>query len=149
MMRTFLRAGSWRRSESGQAMVEIALVFPLIASFIFGIMELSLMYYSYCVITECAREGTRYGMVHGSTCKTAVGSSCTATASSLNTYTQNLGWPNLGGGTLTAASSFPDGNENPGSRVQVVVTYASPLSLPFVPKQRLSMSSSSVMYILQ
>ncbi len=50
---------------------------------------------------------------------------------------------------MSAATTYPDGNENPGSRVQIVVNYVFPYNIPFAPKGTLHMSSTSVMYIVQ
>ena len=138
-----------KRGESGQAMIEIALALPMIAAFAFAVIEISLAFYSYCMISESAREGTRWAIVRGSTCTTGSGASCTATAASINSQVTSLGWPNLGNGTMTANATFPDGNQSPGSRVQVAVTYVFPYSLPFLPKGSVHMSSTSVMYIVQ
>jgi len=138
-----------KQSESGQAMVEIALALPIISAFTFVMIELCLAYYSYCMISESAREATRYAMVHGATCQTGSGASCTASAANINTVVTQLGWPNLGNGALSANTTYPDGNENPGSRVKVVVSYVYPYNIPFLPKGSLHMSSTSVTYIVQ
>ncbi len=146
-----LRAGPARllRRESGQALVEAALTLPLLCAFLFMLIELCLAYYSYCMISESARQGTRYAMVHGAACKTASNASCTATAAAINSYVTSVGWPNLGGGTETANTTFPDGDQNPGSRVQVTVSYAFPINLPLLPHNSLLMASTSVLYIIQ
>ncbi|HTB98639.1 MAG TPA: TadE family protein [Terracidiphilus sp.] len=135
--------------EEGQALIEAALAVPIVAAFMFTMIELCLVFYSYCLSSELAREGSRYAIVHGATCLNSSNGSCTATASAVNTYVSQLGWPNLGGGTITPATSFPDGNQNPGNRAQVQVTYTFPVNLPFLPKETLTMSSQSVMYIIQ
>ncbi|MGC1421488.1 MAG: TadE family protein [Terracidiphilus sp.] len=138
-----------KESEKGQAVIEVALALPIIAAFTFMMIELCLAFYSYCMISESAREGTRYAIVRGATCQTGTGGSCTASASTINDAVKHLGWPNLGTGTLSANTTYPDGNENPGSRVQVVVNYVYPYNIPFAPKGTLNMSSKSVMYIVQ
>ncbi len=135
--------------EDGQAVIEAAITLPVILAFVFVMIELCLMFYSYCMISETARETTRYAIVRGSTCTTAAKTSCTASAASINTYASQVSLPNLGGGTLTPATTFPDGNQNPGSRVQVTVSYIFPVTLPFVPKGSVAMSSSSTMYFIQ
>lgn len=133
----------------GQALIEAALALPIVAAFMFTMIESCLAYYSYCMISESAREATRYAIVHGATCTTSSNASCTATAASINSYVTSLGWPNLGTGTMTASTSFPNGTQNPGNPVQVTVTYVFPIQLPFVPKNSISMSSTSEMYIIQ
>jgi Flp pilus assembly protein TadG len=143
MLRAFVR------HDEGQALVEAALTVPIVLAFAFTMIELCLAFYSHCLISESAREGTRYAIVHGATCETASNASCTATASSINNYVSQLGWPNLAVGTMTPTTTFPDGNQNPGSRAQVAVSYVFPINLPFVPKHSITMSSASVMYIIQ
>ena len=143
----FVRAHS--RAEDGQALVEAAISLPIVAAFVFTLIEMCLAFYSFCLISEAAREGTRYAIVHGATCQTSGNASCTATAISVNSYVTHLAYPNLGGGTMTAATTFLDGNENAGSRVQVKVTYVFPINLPFVPRNSISMGSTSTMYIIQ
>ena len=71
-------------SEQGQAIIEIALALPVIAAFTFMMIELCLAFYSFCMISESAREGTRYAIVRGATCQTSAGGSCTASASTIN-----------------------------------------------------------------
>lgn len=152
--RSVLRRGAHatdqrRSGEAGQAIIEVAIALPVIVTFMFAMIELCLAFYSDCMISESAREGTRYAIVRGATCQTSTGASCTASASAVNSAVSRLGWPNLGNGTLTASTTYPDGNENPGSRVQVVVSYVFPYNIPFMPKGSIHMSSTSVMYIVQ
>lgn len=142
------RRASVARDE-GQALIEAAIAVPVVTAFMFTMIELCLVFYSYCLTSELAREGSRYAIVHGASCLTASNASCTATASAVNTYVKSLGWPNVGGGIITPATTFPDGNQNPGNRAQVQVTYAFPVNLPFVPQSTLSLNSRSVMYIIQ
>lgn len=139
---------SWSRQE-GSSLVEFAVSVPVLLTFFFGLIQVCIASYTRAAISECAREGTRYAIVHGSTCQTASGASCTSTASVINSYVSSEPWPNIGGGPITVNTTFPDGNENPGSRVQVAVTYAFPLNIPWIPRSTLTMSSTSVMYIVQ
>ena len=48
-----------RPSERGQALVEAALTFPLLFLIFFGIIEFSLVIFSYNTISNAAREGAR------------------------------------------------------------------------------------------
>lgn len=149
-VRSLFRNGrNAHHDQGGQALIECALTFTVLMTFFLAFMEICLIFYSYCMIAESAREGTRYASVHGSTCVTGSQSSCTASASSINAYVSAIGWPNLGGGTLTPATTFPDGNEAPGSRVQISVSYVFPITVPFLPAQAVSMASTSETYIIQ
>jgi Flp pilus assembly protein TadG len=51
-------------NERGQALVEAALTFPLLFLLFFGIIEFSLVVLSYNTISNAAREGARYGIIH-------------------------------------------------------------------------------------
>jgi len=137
------------RSERGESLVAFALTIPILFAFIFGLMQVCLAFYTYEWISECAREGTRYAIVHGSTCQAGTGASCTVAAPGVNTYVAGIGLPNLGGGAMTVATTYPDGDEVPPHRVKVNVTYVFPFNIPFVQSNTLSMSSTSEMSILQ
>ena len=136
------------QSEDGQALVEFALIFSVLMGFVFGFMELCMMLYSYDMISESAREGTRYAIVHGSSCLTSTNASCTTTVANVNSYVSGLGWASPGG-KMIVATTYPDNNENQGSRVQVTVTYSFPITLSWVPAGSISMQSSSQMYFIQ
>ena len=137
------------RSEAGQSLVEFAFTFSVLIGFIFGFIELCLAFYSFGMISESAREGSRYAMVRGSTCVNAAKAPCAATAAQVNTYVSGLGFPNIGGGKINVSTTFPDGNKNPGSRVHVQVTYQFPITLPLVTSGPISIASTSEMNIVQ
>ena len=140
--------GRWCREE-GSSLVEFAISIPVLLTFFFGLIQVCIATYTRDAISESAREGTRYAMVHGSSCQTPSNASCTLAAAAINAYVSSCPWPNLGGGTMTVNTIYPDGNENPGSRVQVTVTYAFPFRIPYIPSSTLTMTSTSVMYIVQ
>jgi Flp pilus assembly protein TadG len=52
-----------RSNERGQALVEAALTFPLLFLIFFGIIEFSLVIFSYNTISNAAREGARCGII--------------------------------------------------------------------------------------
>jgi hypothetical protein len=129
--------------------VEFAISFSILMAFVLSFIEVCLMFYTFGMISESAREGTRYASFHGSTCTTATSLSCTATAAALNTYVTQLGFPNLAGGTMTVNTTFPDGSEAPGNHVKIAISYAFPITLALVPRNAVTMSTSSTMTILQ
>ena len=49
--------------EKGQALVEYALVLPLLLLLVFGIIDLGIAVFSYDTIANAAREGVRYGII--------------------------------------------------------------------------------------
>ena len=69
MMRKMLLAPSKerQRGESGQTLVEFALVLPLLLTVIFGTIEFCFLYQSTNTVNFAAREGARVGAVLGPT----------------------------------------------------------------------------------
>jgi Flp pilus assembly protein TadG len=152
----WIRCAAWvgrsedlAQSESGGSQIEFVLSLTALMTFVFAVMELCMVFYTYGMISESAREATRYAIVRGSTCLTSSSTSCTASATAINTYATGRGFPNIGGGTPVATTTFPDGNQAPGSRVKVEIKYTVSVKVPFVPKNSLALDSSSEMYILQ
>jgi hypothetical protein len=64
--RDVAQAGSlrYRTGERGQGTVEFLLVLPLVVTVLLGIMEFSIVVFSYNTITNAAQEGARYGTLH-------------------------------------------------------------------------------------
>jgi hypothetical protein len=61
--------GHRRTASSGQAMVELALVFPLFITVLCGIVILGLGVFYQQQVTNAAREGARYASVHSATAR--------------------------------------------------------------------------------
>lgn len=53
----------FRRTEQGQAIVEMALILPILILLIFGIVEFGRILQTYMVVTDLSREGARAGAV--------------------------------------------------------------------------------------
>lgn len=137
------------QGEAGQSLVEFAITFSILIGFVFAFVELCLAFYSFGMISESAREGSRYAMVRGATCVNGAKASCTATAAQINNYVTSLGFPNIGGGRISVNTTFPDGSQDLGKRVHVQVTYQFPITLPLVPSNAISITSTSEMSIVQ
>ena len=155
----------WRRprramehcwNSEGQTLVETGLSLAILFTMLFALIETGMALYSYNFVSESAREGSRYAMVRGSSCT----SPCTAaTAASVQTYVQSLGYPGLNSSNVTVTTTWPDTGSsctpsvtpcnNPGNNVVVKVTYAFPWSIPFLPSRTLTMGSTSEVIISQ
>lgn len=59
------RRSASRRRGRGQALVEFALIAPMLFLLIIGIIELGRLVFFYHTINNAAREGARYAIVHG------------------------------------------------------------------------------------
>jgi Flp pilus assembly protein TadG len=55
------RIRATRRSDAGQAIIELALVLPLLMLVMMGIIDFAFMLQQYQVVTNAAREGARIG----------------------------------------------------------------------------------------
>jgi len=53
----------WRKNEKGQALVELAVVLPVLLLLMFGIIEFGRIYGAYLNISSAAREAVRAGVV--------------------------------------------------------------------------------------
>lgn len=149
------------RQQSGQTMIEFAISLGVLLTGIFTVIELCLMFYTWSTLSECAREGARYAIVRGSTCvtngTTGAGASCTASASTINSYVSSLGYPNVGGGNMSVSTAFSSdgatfsatGNNAPNDLVRVQITYAFPVRLPFIPRSTINLKAQSMLTILQ
>ncbi|SJZ44641.1 TadE/TadG family type IV pilus assembly protein [Selenihalanaerobacter shriftii] len=51
------------RNQKGQALVELALVLPVLLLILFGIVEFGRIFHTYLVISNAAREGARKGVI--------------------------------------------------------------------------------------
>lgn len=144
--------------EQGSSIVETALSMIILLTILFGLIEICLALYTYHFISDAAREGTRYAIVHGSTCLVGT-ASCTVTTGQIQTYVQNLGFPGINSSAITvttAYSAWPAGGtcvapgcNGPGDLATVTVKYNFPLSIPFVKSSVLAMTSTSAMVISQ
>ena len=58
-----MKRGLFRR-ESGQSMVEFALVLPVLLLLLCGIVDFGWIYYNQITLNNAAREGARYAVIH-------------------------------------------------------------------------------------
>lgn len=135
--------------EKGIALVETAIVLSLFLMMLFGIIDFGRAFYTYNFVSYAARKGTRYAIVRGSAC-----SGCTASASDVENYVkkpppEGIAEPGIDPTKMTVTTTWPDGNKNPRSRVNVQVQYNFQFILPFLPSSGWAMKSTSQMVISQ
>jgi Flp pilus assembly protein TadG len=114
----------------GQAQLEFALSILFVMCFIFGILELVLLVYTYNVLADSAKEGVRYAVVHGTdsrNCSGPGGSGVSCTDSSggnvqaaVQQYAQ---YSFHSTSAMTITVTYPDSSSAPPSRVQVQISY--------------------------
>jgi len=172
------------RCEQGSSLVEMALSITILIVLILGLVQFSMAVYAYNMVSEAAREATRYAAIRGTKsceyatstfpdCNLGPDSSGTASATTaLQNYIKNRNFP-LSGNVQVVANWFSptgiptqwtetcntaiDTNSDsklindacnfPGHAVQVQVTVAYPLTIPFWGSQSLNLTSTSQMVI--
>ena len=106
------------RTERGQAMTEFALILPLLALLIFGIVQLGIIFNNYVTITDATRAGARKG---------AVGryqaNPCAAAEAAVRSSAPNLNQAQLN------VQVCPPSTFKPGTNVTVTTTYPYSISL--------------------
>jgi len=115
--------GRQRASQSGQAVIELALTLPLLLVIVMGIFDFGLMFQRYEVVTNAAREGARVGVLPNYT----------------TTYAEARAQQYLTAGGLSSASATivaVPGQATFGSPAktvsQVTVTVSYPYTYPFI-----------------
>lgn len=158
-------------SEEGGSLVEMALSCLILIPILFGIVQLSIGLYCFHYAADAAREATRWAIVRGATCDTNFGSaycsptdgnSAGATANDITQFVKGLGYPYSGAVTASTEWCASNGatpaswsscsttqNNGVGNQVQVTVSYAYPLVIPFLKTNTLNISSVSSMTIVQ
>jgi Flp pilus assembly protein TadG len=155
--RRMLSSSALLRGESGSSAVEMAISLPIMLCVLFAIMEFGYALYTYNVVAESAREGSRWASVRGSAC--TGGYECNANFFQIRQYVQNLGYPGVNPAQMHVRTEWcPVGGpcffsffpaNYPGNTVKVTVTYPFTLSIPFVPQELWTFSSTSQMVISQ
>lgn len=140
----------------GSTIVEFAVMFTILLTLFFGIIDFGRAVYSYHFVANAAREGTRWASVRGSLCNTWAGCSSIA-ATDVDTYVRTLDragiyinpaaantdpgylgitttWngKKVDGTDCTVGSTKPSPSHDPGCVVQVVVHYNFGFTLPLL-----------------
>lgn len=108
----------FRKREQGQALVELALVLPVLIMLIFGIVEFGRVSNAYLVVTQAAREGARQGTIGGT--DTQIVTSVKNSASSLDTT------------KLTVSISPVQVYRTRGASLEVQVQYPVNINIPVI-----------------
>ena len=106
-----MRSRRFFRSEDGSGLVEFAIAAIFLFSIVFFTIEFGQAVWRYNTIASLAKDGARWASVHGSE------SASVADSAAVQTYV-NTRSPNI---AVVVRTTWPDGNKDPGSVVQVRV----------------------------
>lgn len=143
------------RSDAGATIVEFAVASAALFAILFGIIQACLALYTYNYVSDAARVGTRYAAVRGSNCSLVT--NCNATGAQIQTYLRGIQYPGINSSNLNASATWLSVStttpttwtacatqcDAPGNAVQVTVTYAFSLNIPYWKNATINMSSSS------
>lgn len=133
------------RSERGAALIEAAMIMPMILLISVGIFEFGRAYQTWQVLTNAAREGARLAVINGST--------DAAVTARVRSYMQAGSLPNYGTAAVTIQRTVALTGADTASRIQIdypfqfmvlnpVVRLVTPTSTTGAP---ISMQSSALM----
>jgi Flp pilus assembly protein TadG len=137
-----------RKSQRGAAQIEFALSILIVLFLVFWMWEFVMLVYTYAVLSDAAKEGVRYAIVHGGSntnCSGPIvtGATCPSGGDTAgnNIKTQVMTYANLSLHDVSAISiqpTWPDTTNNPPNRVKVTITY------PYVPYIQLPWTSPTI-----
>ncbi len=113
------------RARRGAAVTEMAVILPVLLLFVLGIIDFAQIMYAYGAVSEAARVGARYAIVHGAASSAPVGP--TANDATVQAEVQAAALA-LNTANLTVASNWAQGSNEPNCPVTVTATYSCPLT---------------------
>ena len=126
-----------RRNEAGQALMELALFFPIALLLMLGVVDLGRAFHMYTTLANAAREGARYAT-----------SNPLDSAGVRAAIEQEASGSNIDLTTSSIIIEFPNGTTAPGNPVKVTITRPMSLVSSMILGDRtLSLSASSSMMI--
>jgi Flp pilus assembly protein TadG len=108
------------RRDDGQAIVEFALVLPLLALLVFGIAQFGIAFRNYLTITDAARVGARAAAVKRTS------NPCAAATTAIQNHVSTGQWPHIAGSVTCSAGSHV------GDQVKITIKYPYTIGLPGV-----------------
>ncbi len=109
------------------ALIETALSFMIVVFVMFWMWELVMALYTYNVLSDAAKEGVRYAIVHGTGNSSCDGPSTGCDSSATNTVAKVRDYAAYSLHDISAITinvTYPDSSSAPGNRVKVAVGYS-------------------------
>lgn len=109
-----------RRRQRGQSLVEFALMAPLLMLLVLATIDGARAVFAYNTIANAAREGARYGIVHGAASSNPIGPGVNEAelVTHVEQFTRSFPAPDV-----AVTPTWPQGSNGDGSPVAVRVTY--------------------------
>jgi hypothetical protein len=140
-----------RSRRPGQALVEFALVAPIFFLLLFSIIEAGRFIFHYEMLSNAARDGARYAIVHGSnsSCPSGpmpggVANPCDLAGDNVKDAVRDAAISLVATGEFDVLDPVWDPNNQRGSRVTVSVSYGYNSLLPLLPTITIAAESTLV-----
>ncbi len=154
------------RNEEGSNLVESAIGYSFLLIILLGSIELFYAFYSEQNVADASRQASRWAALRGSTscANDANLADCDATRGEIQSFVQGLSYPGIVSANLSVTTNWlkqstgtpatwtacTSGTCNvPGNEVQVTVSYAFPLTIPYWKATSITFSSTGTMVIAQ
>ena len=142
-----------RHHERGNVIAEFAIVSTIVMALILGIEEFGRALYTYHLVSNAARIGTRYAIVRGTDCVQTLAGCSAATSSQIQTYVRSVS-PMVDSNNLEVTASWSKGPScvdagGAGCLVAVQASYTFTSPIPLLNMASIPMSSTSTMVISQ
>lgn len=160
------------RGEEGSSLVEMGLATVILMMLVLGVIQFSLLFFAYNEVSDAARMATRWAAVRGANSCANTNyelASCGASAADITNYVHGLGYPGLVASQInvtpcwlqqvtTPTSTVPISSWStstcgtstvPGNEVQVTVSYAYPIFVPYWRAASITVKSTAAMVVAQ
>lgn len=114
------------KSSSGQAVVELACVLPLILIIVLGLIDFGVLFYNHAMVTNASREGARAGIVfQADTSGNFVPHTVAEIRTVVNNYLQSrlISFGGATSATVTAPTTGTSPKHGGSGSIDVTVTY--------------------------
>ena len=142
-----------RHHERGAVIAEFAIVSTIVMTMIFGIVEFGRALYTYHMVSNAARIGTRYAIVRGTDCAQTMPGCTAATSSDIQAYVRSVS-PVVDSNSLEVTTTWSNSPGcvdagGAGCLVTVTASYTFSSPVPLLNMASIPMSSTSQMVMSQ
>ena len=145
------------RGERGSTLAEFALVSTLVLLAIFAVIEVGRGMYTYHLVSNGARLGTRYAIVRGSTCTQTLATCTPASSTDVQAYVRTVSSAGIDPSALTVTTTWSSAPscfsgspyQGAGCIVSVTASYTFTSVVPLLGLTGIPLSSTSTMVISQ
>ncbi len=128
-------------NQSGQTVVETALILPVLFLLIFGFMQYSIVLFTYCNATFACRNAARYASLRSSSSLSPTTVAQVQSAVTSRLFLNGAIAPTVGVTYLTPA--LATGSNTVGNFVEVSVSWSQTIKIPFMANQSVSIGTQA------